>query len=160
MPDVSNRLFTGHCIFCDLIHGAAEVSICYEDADSLAFLDIQPVNPGHVLVVPKEHYAMVQDMPHDLTAHLFEVALHLLPAVQKAAGATDINVVVNSGVAAGQDVMHYHIHLIPRRAGDGFDIPLPYSASLMPNREQLDGMAARIGSLIRDPLARASRASK
>lgn len=136
------------------------MSICYEDADSLAFLDIQPVNPGHVLVVPKEHFTEVQDMPRDLAAHLFEVALHLLPAVQKAAGAPDINVIVNSGAAAGQDVMHYHIHLVPRREGDGFDISLPFEASLMPNRQQLDGMAARIGSLIRDPLARHSRSSK
>ena len=45
-----------HCTFCDLIHGAGEVSVCYEDADAVAFMDIQPVNPGHVLVVPREHF--------------------------------------------------------------------------------------------------------
>lgn len=160
MPQAPKRVSTGHCIFCDLIQGAAEVSICYEDADALAFLDIQPVNPGHVLVVPREHYELVNEMPKDLAAHLFEVALGILPAVQEASGAADINVVVSSGPAAGQDVMHYHIHLIPRREGDGFDIPLPFEASLMPNRQQLDGMAARIGSLLRDPIRRTRRVAE
>ena len=143
----------GHCIFCDLIRGAAEVSICYEDATAIAFLDIQPVNPGHVLVVPREHYETLQDIPKQVGAHLYEVATTLIPVVQTASGASDMNIVVNSGQAAGQNVMHYHIHLIPRREGDGFDVPLPFPASQMPNRQQLDAMAARIGSMLRDPLA-------
>ena len=143
---------SGHCTFCDLIRGAAEVSIVYEDATAIAFLDIQPVNPGHVLVVPREHYEFVQDLPRPISAHLFDVATKLIPVVQASAGATDMNIVVNSGAAAGQNVMHYHIHLIPRRDGDGFDVPLPFPGSLMPNRQQLDAMAARIGSMLRDPL--------
>lgn len=143
---------SGHCIFCDLIRGAAEVSICYEDSVAIAFLDIQPVNPGHVLVVPREHYEVLQDIPKDVGAHLYQVATKLIPRVQAASGASDMNIVVNSGAAAGQNVMHYHIHLIPRREGDGFDVPLPFPGSLMPNRQQLDGMAARIGSMLRDPL--------
>jgi histidine triad (HIT) family protein len=144
---------SGHCTFCDLIRGAGEVSICYEDAVAIAFLDIQPVNPGHVLVVPREHYEVLQDIPKDVGAHLYMVAAKLIPRVQTASGATDMNIVVNSGAAAGQNVMHYHIHLIPRREGDGFDVPLPFPGSTMPNRQQLDGMAARIGSMLRDPLS-------
>lgn len=143
---------TGHCIFCDLIHGAAEVSICFEDATAIAFMDIQPVNPGHVLVVPRAHYEMLQDIPADVGAHLFQVATKLVPTVQAASGAIDMNIVVNSGAHAGQNVMHYHIHLIPRRPDDGFDVPLPFPGSTMPNRQQLDAMAARIGSMLRDPL--------
>jgi histidine triad (HIT) family protein len=143
---------TGHCIFCDLMRGAAEVSICYEDATAIAFLDIQPVNPGHVLVVPREHYETLQDIPKAVGAHLYQVATKLIPVVQTASGATDMNIVVNSGAAAGQNVMHYHIHLIPRRENDGFDVPLPFPGSQMPNRQQLDAMAARIGSMLRDPL--------
>lgn len=151
-PTTPRTPSTGHCIFCDLIQGAAEVSICYEDSTAIAFLDIQPVNPGHVLVVPREHYEVLQDIPRDVGQHLYEVATKLIPVVQLAAGASDMNIVVNSGAAAGQNVMHYHIHLIPRRDGDGFDVPLPFPASTMPNRQQLDGMAARIGSMLRDPL--------
>src|SRR5689334_11427222 len=63
------------CIFCELIHGGGEVSICYEDSQALAFMDIQPVNPGHVLVVPRAHYDSLVDMPADLIKHLFEVSM-------------------------------------------------------------------------------------
>lgn len=148
---------TGHCIFCDLIHGAAEVSICYEDSTAIAFLDIQPVNPGHVLVVPREHYETLADIPGSVGVHLYHTAVKLIPVVQAASGATDMNIVVNSGHHAGQNVMHYHIHLIPRRDGDGFDVPLPFPGSEMPNRQQLDAMAARIGSMLRDPMKRTSK---
>ena len=105
-----------------------------------------------MLVVPREHYETVQDIPRRVGAHLYEVASKLIPAIEAASGAGDLNIVVNSGAAAGQDVMHYHIHLIPRRDGDGFNIPLPFPGSMMPNREQMEAMAARIGSLLRDPL--------
>ncbi|MEQ1692979.1 MAG: HIT family protein [Gemmatimonas sp.] len=151
-PHASHAPTSGHCTFCDLIRGAAEVSMVYEDAVAIAFLDVQPVNPGHVLVVPREHYETVQDIPRRVGAHLYEVASKLIPAIEAASGAGDLNIVVNSGAAAGQDVMHYHIHLIPRRDGDGFNIPLPFPGSMMPNREQMEAMAARIGSLLRDPL--------
>ena len=126
--------------------------MCYEDSKVIAFMDIQPVNAGHVLVVPREHYEVLQDIPRRVGAHLYELASRLIPIVQTASGATDMNIVVNSGAAAGQNVMHYHIHLIPRRDGDGFDVPLPFPGSSMPDRQRLDAMAARIGSLLRDPL--------
>ncbi|HEX2779259.1 MAG TPA: HIT family protein [Gemmatimonadaceae bacterium] len=141
---------TQHCTFCDLIGGAGEVSVCYEDSVALAFMDIQPVNAGHVLVVPRRHFESLEDLPHDLAAHLFEVALKLEPAVRAVTNAQGINMVVNSGKAAGQDVFHYHVHLIPRRIGDGFDIPLPFPESEMPNRMQLDACAARIIAAFHD----------
>lgn len=141
-----------HCPFCDLIHGAAEVSICYEDADSLAFMDIQPVNDGHVLVVPKQHYESLVDTPPDLARHLFDVSMKLAQVVRKVTGVDDMNIVVNSGQTAGQDVFHYHVHLIPRREGDGFDVPLPFGGSQMPDRTLLDAMAARIIAATRDPV--------
>ena len=150
--------YAGHCIFCDLVQGAAEVSMCYEDSTAIAFMDIQPVNPGHVLVVPREHYEAIQDVPREVGAHLYDVAVRLIPVVQEATGTRDMNVIVNSGAAAGQNVMHYHIHIIPRRAGDGFDVQLPFEGSEMPHREQLDAMAAVIGSMLRDPVARSARA--
>ncbi len=141
------------CPFCDLIHGAGEVSMCYEDVDVVAFLDIQPVNPGHLLVVPREHYESLEDIPHALATHLFEVAMQLAPVVKRVGDAAGMNVVVNSGAAAGQDVFHFHVHVIPRRPGDGFDIPLPFAGSQMPDRTVLDANAARIIATLRDPVA-------
>ena len=141
-----------HCPFCDIIGGAGEVSVCYEDAVAIAFMDIQPVNDGHVLVVPREHYERIEDLPRDVGLHLYHVATQLIPVIQSITGAHDMNVVVNSGVAAGQDVFHFHVHLIPRREGDGFDIPLPFSGSEMPDRTRLDALAARIVATFRDPM--------
>ena len=117
-----------HCSFCDLIHGAGEASICYEDSDALAFMDIQPVNAGHVLVVPRQHHESLVDTPPELAMHLFQVATQLANVIRKVTNCDDMNIVVNSGKTAGQDVFHYHVHLIPRRDGDGFDIPLPLAA--------------------------------
>jgi histidine triad (HIT) family protein len=127
--------------------------MCYEDSDVVAFLDIQPVNAGHVLVVPRKHYESLEDIPYPLSMHLFEVAMELAPVVKQVSGADGLNLVVNSGAAAGQDVFHYHVHVIPRRAGDGFDIPLPFPGSAMPDRTVLDATAARIISALRDPVA-------
>ncbi|HKO17096.1 MAG TPA: HIT family protein [Gemmatimonadaceae bacterium] len=141
-----------HCPFCDLIHGAGEVSICYEDADALAFMDIQPVNAGHVLVVPKQHYESLVDTPPELARQLFDVSMRLAQVIRKVTRCEDMNIVVNSGKTAGQDVFHYHVHLIPRQEGDGFDIPLPFGGSQMPDRTLLDAMAARIIATTRDPV--------
>jgi len=134
--------------------------MCYEDADVVAFLDIQPVNAGHLLVVPRAHHESLQDIPYPLAMHLFEVAMELAPVVKQVAGADGLNIVVNSGAAAGQDVFHYHVHVIPRRADDGFDIPLPFPGSEMPDRTVLDMNAARIISAFRDPVATRKRTER
>jgi histidine triad (HIT) family protein len=146
-----------HCTFCDLIHGAGEVSICYEDSDAIAFMDIQPVNPGHVLVVSRTHYENLEDVPAELAMHLFRVATRLVPAIAKVANAQGMNIVVNSGEAAGQDEPHYHVHVIPRTMEDGFDIPLPFAGSLMPDRTVLDANAVRIMTALRDPVSAPGR---
>ena len=143
-----------HCIFCDLIQGAGEVSVCYEDAEAIAFMDVQPVNVGHVLVVPRDHYESLCDVPPEIAMHLFDVGMRLVPIIRDVTGCADMNLVVNSGEAAGQDVFHYHVHLIPRRKEDGFDVPLPFPASEMPDRTFLDAIAARIISTMRDPARR------
>ena len=156
MKQPSRAQAASHCTFCDLIRGAAEVSVCHEDSDAIAFMDIQPVNNGHVLVVPREHYESLLDVPEEIGMHLFKVTMRLANAVRKVTGSDDLNIVVNSGVAAGQDEPHYHVHIIPRRHGDGFDIPLPFNGSEMPDRTVLDAYAAQIISALRDPMRDAS----
>jgi histidine triad (HIT) family protein len=141
-----------HCTFCDLVRGAGEVSACYEDADAVAFMDIQPVNTGHVLVVPREHHESLFDVPRELGVHLFDVTMRVAAAVKRVTQCEGMNIVVNSGAAAGQDEFHYHVHIIPRRKGDGFDVPLPFEASEMPDRTLLDATAARISAALRDPM--------
>jgi len=139
------------CVICKLVSGELEVSVIHEDDLCVAFMDIQPVNPGHVLVVPRQHYESLLDVPPDLARHLFDVALRLAPIVRRLAGAEGLNVIVNSGAAAGQDVFHYHVHVIPRRSDDGFAVTLPFPGSTPPDRTLLDAMAARIIAELRDP---------
>lgn len=141
------------CPFCDVIRGAGEVSMCYEDKDVVAFMDIQPVNAGHILVVPREHVESLEDLPRPLANHLFDVAMLLAPVVKHVGDADGMNIVVNSGAAAGQDVFHFHVHVIPRCPDDGFDVPLPFAGSQMPDRTVLDANAARIIAALRDPVA-------
>ena len=148
------RIADRTCTFCDLIHGAGEVSICYEDAEAVAFMDVQPVNAGHVLVVPRRHFERIEDVPADLSAHLFRLASRLAPVVKSVAKAEGLNIVVNSGRAAGQDEPHYHVHVIPRCTGDGFEVPLPFAGSTMPDRTVLDATAVRIMTALRDPIGR------
>jgi len=145
------------CTFCNLIQGAAEVSVCHEDSDAIAFMDIQPVNNGHVLVVPRVHYESLLEVPEEVGIHLFRVTMQLSNAVRRVSGCEDLNIVVSSGEAAGQDEPHFHVHIIPRRVGDGFDIPLPFNGSAMPDRTVLDAYAARIIAALRDPMKLESR---
>jgi len=147
-------------IFTKIIDGEIPGVFVWRDPQCVAILSIAPMNPGHTLVVPREHFESLEDIPPALAMHLFEVAMQLAPVVKQVAHADGLNIVVNSGAAAGQDVFHYHVHVIPRTAGDGFDIPLPFGGSQMPDRTVLDANAARIISALRDPVATRKRAER
>jgi len=94
----------------------------YEDDRVIAILDITPVNKGHVLVIPKEVYANVYDLPEELLAHLMIVAKRVATALKTALNADGVNIIMNNEPAAGQLITdHAHIHVIPRFSGDGFE---------------------------------------
>lgn len=107
------------CIFCKIIAGEIPCDKVYEDGEVLAFLDISPVNKGHTLVVPKEHYVDLVECPEDRAEHLIRVVKKVGQAVLKAVEADAFNVGLNNGAAAGQIVNHAHFHVIPRFNGDG-----------------------------------------
>jgi histidine triad (HIT) family protein len=114
------------------------------------------VNAGHVLVVPRAHYNSLLDVPSELGLHLFQVTMRLAGAIRRVTGCDDMNIVVNSGAAAGQDEPHYHVHIIPRRENDGFAIDLPFNGSAMPDRTLLDAMAVQLIAAMRDPMKTSS----
>ena len=100
------------CIFCKIVDGNAQASKVCEDDTCLAFMDIQPVNPGHVLVIPKVHFEDLADLPADTGAHLFKVAQRVALSLPK----TDIkiegaNLFLAHGEAAGQEIFHVHLHV-------------------------------------------------
>ncbi len=107
------------CVFCSIITGQIPAAKVYEDDRAVAFLDINPINPGHTLVVPKAHYVDLLSTPSDLAAHLMTVVQRVATAVLAAVGVQDFNLGLNHGAGAGQSVGHVHLHIMPRRPGDG-----------------------------------------
>ncbi len=110
------------CIFCKIVRGEIPAHKVYEDEHVVAFLDIYPINPGHTLIVPKQHYERLEDVPEEVLAAMMRAAARLAPAILRATGAQGYNLVVNVGRVAGQEIMHVHLHVIPRREGDGCKI--------------------------------------
>lgn len=108
-------------VFAKILRGELPSHKIFEDEFCLAILDIQPVNPGHVLVIPKAPAVTIPDLDPELAGHLFSVGVRLSKAVRAAAPKCEgVNFWISDGSAAGQEVPHVHLHLIPRFAGDGF----------------------------------------
>lgn len=138
------------CIYCRIIGGDEMVSIIHEDDDVIAFLDIQPLHPGHVLVLPKEHYKNLFYVPQELAARTFATAQRMLEGLRKATGCRAINLFSPNGADGGQDVFHFHLHLIPVPHGSPFPLQLPDEGAPVPSRSQLDVMATRIGQCVHE----------
>lgn len=147
-----------HCIFCRIIGGEEMVSLVYEDDRAIAFLDIQPVSVGHTLVVSKAHHATIFDLPDELLAHCMGVAKRLASGLQRATEAEAVNLFSANGKAGGQDVPHFHLHLIPIAEGQPFALQLPQEDSPIPMRSELDITAARISRAIQEVAVEDARA--
>jgi histidine triad (HIT) family protein len=102
------------CIFCKIISKKAGAVIVFEDPNSIAFLDIHPLNPGHTLVVPKNHYPSMVEMPPEDVGRVFVSVAKVMKGVMKASKADGINIGQSNGRAASQEVFHMHVHVIPR----------------------------------------------
>lgn len=110
-----------NCIFCKLANGDIPTNIIYEDEMFTVIMDAAPASKGHALILPKEHYANIYELPEDVAAAVFALAKKLAPKMTEALGADGLNVVQNNGEVAGQTVFHFHMHLIPRyKDGDDF----------------------------------------
>lgn len=107
------------CVFCKIVAKEIPAGIIHEDECSVAFLDVNPLAEGHVLVIPREHYARPVDMPPSACGALFSIVPKLGRALVEVTGAEGFNVLLNSGQIAGQVVMHVHVHVVPRKPGDG-----------------------------------------
>jgi diadenosine tetraphosphate (Ap4A) HIT family hydrolase len=136
---------TPSCVFCDIRAGRAPSSIVYRDELVCAFLDIRPVNPGHLLVIPNEHADYLADLPPASGGRLFEVGQRLAAALRR----TDlrcegINFFLADGEVAGQEVFHVHLHVVPRFTGDGFGLHFGPDYTKLPPRSALDEVAAAV----------------
>lgn len=107
-----------NCIFCKILNGEIPSAKLYEDEDFAIILDVGPASLGHALILPKEHYGNLFEMPEELISKCMNLAKVWGDKLVKGLNADGLNLVQNNGIAAGQTVFHYHLHLIPRYEGD------------------------------------------
>lgn len=107
------------CIFCRIVAGEVKAEVVAREPGTVAFLDVSPLADGHVLVVPEAHVARVEDLSEEAAAALFRAVTRLAGPVRAAVGAAGSTIGVNNGEATGQTVPHVHVHIVPRREGDG-----------------------------------------
>ena len=137
------------CVFCEIVAGRAEATIVYRDAVCAAFMDIQPVNPGHVLIVPVRHAADLQEIPSDEWEAVAALGRRVAAVLQSWDTACEgVNLLLADGAAAGQEVFHTHLHVIPRFAGDGFGFHFPKSYFDRPPREALESLGEELRAQI------------
>lgn len=134
------------CIFCKIIAGEIPSEKIYEDEKSLAFLDIMPASHGHTLVIPKEHYANFDEIPEDVLCRTISCAQKIGRAIKVALNLEGYNVDIHNGEVAGQSIHHLHIHIIPRRAGDGL--------ALFPRGKYKKGEMEEVAGKIREQVKR------
>ncbi|MCW4003286.1 MAG: HIT family protein [Candidatus Bathyarchaeota archaeon] len=134
-------VFDDSCIFCKIVQKQAHSSVIYEDEAVMAFLDIRPLNLGHTLVIPKIHYADIFDVPEELLSRIYEITKLVSSAVKKATKADGISIIQQNGKAAGQDIFHLHVHVVPRFEGQ----VLPHFSDLkVVERSKLEDMAKKV----------------
>jgi len=107
------------CLFCAISAGKIPAHVVYEDDRAMAFLDIHPSAPGHTLIIPKTHAARIEDLSAEDAAALFSALHRLAKPIREAVEAEAATVGINDGPGSGQEVPHVHVHVIPRRRGDG-----------------------------------------
>jgi len=106
------------CIFCQIAKGKIPSATIYEDRHFRVMMDINPATKGHCLIIPKEHFDNIYDLDGETAGRLFSLATCIARALRDALGCDGMNIVQNNGTIAGQTVMHFHLHLIPRYEGD------------------------------------------
>ncbi|HXK37847.1 MAG TPA: HIT family protein [Candidatus Paceibacterota bacterium] len=109
------------CLFCKIANGNIPSEKIYEDDQTFAFLDINPINRGHTLVIPKRHAENIMTIRKEELAAVMETVRMLAPVIQRAVDADGINIGINNGSAAGQVIFHTHVHIMPRFEGDGHE---------------------------------------
>ena len=129
------------CVFCKIVAKQIPASVVYEDEATVAFMDLGQVNPGHVLVACKAHVDDVYALDDAQAAAVFRAAARVARAVRDAFDPPGLSIYQANGKPAGQTVFHFHLHVLPRHAGDGMQLVWPVKN---PPREQLEACAARI----------------
>jgi histidine triad (HIT) family protein len=136
---------TTSCAFCDIVAGRAPASIVYRDELVCAFMDIRPVNPGHLLVIPVRHAAHLAELDAIAGGRMFEVGQRLAAALRRSGVKCEgVNFFLADGEVAGQEVFHAHLHVVPRFDGDGFGLRYGPDFGTLPERLALQSVASAV----------------
>jgi len=138
---------TDDCVFCAIVDGAIPAHAVHETETTLAFLDANPLAEGHALVIPKTHAARLADLSADVAGEVFGTVHAVAPRVEAAVDADALTVAVNDGPAAGQEVPHAHVHVVPRHASDDHG---PIHAAFGGQRDVSDEELAATADAIRN----------
>jgi histidine triad (HIT) family protein len=137
------------CVFCGILAGRLAASMVAEDETCCAFLDISPINQGHVLIVPRKHARVLAELEPEAGAAVFRMAQCVAAALrQSGLRCEGVNLLLADGAAAGQEVEHVHLHVLPRFHGDGFGFRLGPDARKRPQRAELDRIALSLRGAI------------
>ena len=137
-----NEQVQEECVFCAIIAGEAEASVVFSDERAVAFMDLNPVTPGHVLVVPRLHAAGFEDLDEDVSAHVWRIAHRIARGLRRSGLRCEgVNVFLADGEAAFQEVFHFHLHVFPRFRGDSFRIDADWAER---DRHLLDAEALQV----------------
>ncbi len=137
------------CVFCDILEGKLPASRVYQDEFCTAFMDIQPINPGHILIVPNRHAAYLADLAEETGAQMFRVGQRLAQALRLSGIKCEgVNLFLADGEAATQEIFHVHLHVFPRYRGDGFNLKFGPAFFKKPTRVELDEEADQIRKVL------------
>ena len=133
------------CIFCKIAQGLVPANVVYSDERVIAFLDVQPVNPGHTLVIPKAHAEDLSQLNPDVGGQMFKAAMVVAGYLRRSGLKCEgVNLFLADGEAAFQEVFHVHLHVIPRFKGDGFELKFGPTYGVRPERQEMNAIAAQI----------------
>ena len=140
--EVSPQVADSACVFCQIVAGSREATFVWQDELCVAFGSLYPIQPGHVLLVPRRHVVNLYDLPPDVGAHLLPTASRIGKTLKSVLQADGLTLVQNNDKAAGQTVFHFHLHLIPRR--EGHEIFKTLVETKMATQAELDGVLAPV----------------
>ena len=129
------------CIFCEIVAGNIPAAKVYEDEQVFAFMDIAPANPGHTLVIPKQHYRNLYDLPIEVGSKIMQAAIPIVNAIRTGLKPDGLNLFQSNEAAGFQTVFHFHLHIIPRWEGDSLGSPWRPREG---NMEEIGNIAAKI----------------
>ena len=133
------------CIFCKIVSGEIPSTKVFEDEKLLAFMDIKPINEGHVLVIPKTHSELIDQVEESKVGEMFKLARKINLAIRKSGVRCEgVDYFLADGEDAGQEVPHTHLHVFPRFKGDGFGFKFPVGYDKLPARAELEKVADKI----------------